>query len=427
MSNYLSPVQIYDSSLSTGFNQPTDFQLLEDGSNIYCDTKNDRIVQFDLTGTITRVIQGNIRLKNTSRDFVALAAYFNPTINKMYIAFSQNISNAVPIDFTKIFIEFDSVTIRLDDTRIDVNNTGLFEPVLNFSATIEVTFLDNDLGNALVTSISNARTKKVRMDSGAVTNGGSLENSVGLGQVTTTLPVRKTNNSLTYINTINTTTFSGLATTSTGVPVTTKDEVPTTDFNDDNIIPTNNLLGPENQSTNVSINIYQGPIYFRNIYNPISVQYSLSKIIVAQPFTSSIVAYNDNATLTTAWTVPYDIASFIDTKLGSIYEISEGVVLVGTPSVDTDNNGKLIKYRVANGLVETKLIFANLDVVKALPGPVQDQYYVLLDDQILNGINTRLKLIDSSGNVISTWGENYELIHPKGLRLLSNNNILVSE
>ena len=180
-------------------------------------------------------------------------------------------------------------------------------------------------------------------------------------------------------------------------------------------------------SANVSINIYQGPIYFRNIYNPISVQYSLSKIIVAQPFTSSIVAYNDNAALTTAWTVPYDVASFIDTKLGSVYEISDGVVLVGTPSVDTDNNGKLIKYRVINGLIETKLIFTNLDVVKALPGPVQDQYYVLLDDQILNGINTRLKLIDSSGNVISTWGENYELIHPKGLRLLSNNNILVSE
>ena len=427
MSNYLSPVQIYDSSLSTGFNQPTDFQLLTDGSNIYCDTKNDRIVQFDLTGTITRVIQGNIRLKNTTRDFVALAAYFNPTVNKMWIAFSQNISNAVPIDFTKIFIEFDSVTIRLDDTRIDTNNTGLFEPVLNFSATLEVTFLDNDLGNALVTSIANARTKKVRMDAGAVTNGGSLENSVGLGKETASLPVRKTNNSLTYINTINTTTFSGSATTSTGVPVTIKDEVSTTDFNDDSVIPTDNLLGPDNQSTNVSINIYQGPIYFRNIYNPISVQYSLSKIIVAQPFTSSIVAYNDNAALTTAWTVPYDVASFIDTKLGSVYEISDGVVLVGTPSVDTDNNGKLIKYRVINGLIETKLIFTNLDVVKALPGPVQDQYYVLLDDQILNGINTRLKLIDSSGNVISTWGENYELIHPKGLRLLSNNNILVSE
>jgi hypothetical protein len=278
-----------------------------------------------------------------------------------------------------------------------------------------------------VTSIANARTKKVRMDSGAVTNGGSLENSVGLGKETTALPVRKTNNSLTYINPINTTTFSGLATTSTGVPVTIKDEVSTTDFNDDSIIPTDNLLGPDNQSTNVSINIYQGPIYFRNIYNPISVQYSLSKIIIAQPFTSSIVAYNDNAALTTAWTVPYDVASFIDTKLGSVYEISDGVVLVGTPSVDTDNNGKLIKYRVINGLIETKLIFTNLDVVKALPGPVQDQYYVLLDDQILNGINTRLKLIDSSGNVISTWGENYELIHPKGLRLLSNNNILVSE
>lgn len=426
MSNYLSPVQIYDSTLDTGFNQPTDFQYLSDGSNIYCDTKNDRVIQFDLTGTVSKVIQGNIRLKNQVRDFVALAAYFNPDINKMWITFSQNISNAVPIDFTKIFIEFDSVTIRLDDTRIDVNNTGLFEPVLNSSATIEVTFLSNDLGNALVSSIANARVKKVRIDSGAVTNGGSLQNSVGIGQQVETTTSRKSNNSLSYLNSLNSTTFAGTATTSTGLPVTVKDTVITTDYNADDIIPTNNLLGPESQSVNVTINIYQGPIYFRNIYNPISVHYSLSKIIIAQPFTDSVVAYNDDTTLTTAWTVPYDVAGFLDTKLGSVYEISDGVILIGTPAI-SNTNGKMIKYRVVNGLIETNLSFTNLDVVKALPGPVQDQYYVLLDDQLTNGLNTRLKLIDSSGNVLSTWGENYELIHPKGLRLLSNNNILVSE
>ena len=112
--------------------------------------------------------------------------------------------------------------------------------------------------------------------------------------------------------------------------------------------------------------------------------------------------------------------------MGSVYEISEGLILIGTPGITTAN-GKMIKYRVVNGLIETNLTFTNLDVVKALPGPVQDQYYVLLDDQLTNGLNTRLKLIDSSGNVLSTWGENFELIHPKGLRLLSNNNILVSE
>ena len=126
MSNYLSPVQIYDSSLSTGFNHPTDFQLLTDGSNIYCDTKNDRIVQFDLTGTITRVIQGNIRLKNTTRDFVALAAYFNPTVNKMWIAFSQNISNALPIDFTKIFNDAKGIVDSFANI-IELPESGIFD------------------------------------------------------------------------------------------------------------------------------------------------------------------------------------------------------------------------------------------------------------------------------------------------------------
>jgi hypothetical protein len=90
-------------------------------------------------------------------------------------------------------------------------------------------------------------------------------------------------------------------------------------------------------------------------------------------------------------------------------------------------SGKIIKYRITGGLIESKINFENLDVVKVLPGPDQDNFYVLLDDVVNQGVNTRLKLVDISGNIISSWGNNFEIVHPKGLRVLSNNEILVSE
>jgi hypothetical protein len=158
------------------------------------------------------------------------------------------------------------------------------------------------------------------------------------------------------------------------------------------------------------------------------VHYSNSKIIIAQPFENSILAFSDNTNLTQLYSIPSTIVEFIDTKVGSVYELSEGLLLIGSPgTVNTNFDGKMIKYRVSGGLVENKLTFSKLDVVKALPGQNQDEYYVLLDDYFNSGVDTRLKLINSSGNVLSSWGENYEIIHPKGMKILSNNNLVVSE
>jgi len=42
--SYLSPVQIFQKASQYGFNGPTDYQALDNGGNIICDTKNDRIV-----------------------------------------------------------------------------------------------------------------------------------------------------------------------------------------------------------------------------------------------------------------------------------------------------------------------------------------------------------------------------------------------
>ena len=86
------------------------------------------------------------------------------------------------------------------------------------------------------------------------------------------------------------------------------------------------------------------------------------------------------------------------------------------------------KSSVSNGYIETKLTFNN-DVVKALPGPASDlsNFYALTDDVINYGANSRLHLVNNSGTILSTWGDNNELFHPKGMRIIANDNILVSE
>lgn len=426
LADYLSPIQIYNKSNTYGFNTPKDFQQLSDGSNIYCDTDNDRILLFDIDGNISKLIQGNIRLKRKERDFVLLGAYLNPNVRKLWIALSQNISTATPYDPTKIYIVYDSNVVRLDDARIDQNQTGLFDPINGQSATLEVTFVNSSLGTALVSNIQSARNKKVRVDSGAFTNGGFIENTVGIGTESSISRGYKTSNSITYFNNL-TDTYTGSATTSLGLNSFVSISTPSLDYDGDDLIPTpDSIFGPNDQLNDIQVDIYVGNIYFRNIYNPISVHYSLNKIIIAQPFEQSIIAYNDDTDLSLEYSVPYEIASFLDTKLGSVYETSSGVLLIGCPGVDT-NNGKLIKYKVAGGIIENKITFNNLDVVKALPGPNQDNYYVLFDDSVSNGVNTRLKLIDSTGNILSTWGDNYELIHPKGMKTITNNDILVSE
>jgi hypothetical protein len=74
--------------------------------------------------------------------------------------------------------------------------------------------------------------------------------------------------------------YSGNATTSYGLPVTTLIATSSNDFNADNIVPTSDVLDPVGDLGNVSVDLIEGPIYFANLYNPISVHYSNSKIMI---------------------------------------------------------------------------------------------------------------------------------------------------
>jgi hypothetical protein len=212
--------------------------------------------------------------------------------------------------------------------------------------------------------------------------------------------------------------------------------VSSADFNGDGIIPTDALLGPNNQKTFVSLDIIQGPIYFDNIYNPISVQVnSANQWIIAQPFVNSIIAYNNDDENSVDWVITNSVVEFLDTKLGSAYELSNSNILIGAPLLSSTDNGKMIIInRKANNSIVTKLVFPEVDVVKALPGPNDELFYVLLDDVTNDGLNTKLQLVNTQGKTISKWPNNSSnneianpITHPKGLRILPNSDVLVSE
>ncbi len=422
--NYLTPTQVFLKTTSYGFNSPSDYQALSTGGNVICDTKNDRVIVTDIDGNFTKVIQGNIRLKLQSRDFVALSATFNPTTRKIFLAFSQNISF---VDLTKIYIIFDGTTVRADDVRIDGSYSN---PIFSLSATYELKIKDTVEGLALVSAIQNATNRQVRLDKNCFVNSGnSINGTDPLSAVIPESTVSTTNRTEQFYAGISTS-VTGTQTITTGLSTTNSTVNNVTDFNSDSTISTTVMYGPNNQSDTVLLDLLVGPIYFENIYNPISVQYheADSLLVIAQSHSDAVICFSDDDTLTRKWQITSDVAKFYDNKLGSAYLMNSGNVLLGCPAFDTTDTGKLLVYNISNGFIETKLTFNN-DVVKALPGPATDysNFYVLTDDVINNGQNSRLHLINTSGNILSTWGDNNEIFHPKGMKIISNDNILISE
>jgi len=422
--NYLTPNQIFLKSTNYGLDTPTDYQALSTGGNVICDSKNDRIIITDINGIFTKVIQGNIRLKLTTRDFVALSATFNPDTRRIFIAFSQNISF---VDLTKIYITYDNISVRGDDTRI---SGDYLEPIFDSSATYVFTIKDTVEGIALNAAINNALTKKVRLDKGCFTNSGfSINTNTSLSATIPTSTVSTTNRTQQFVAGISTS-ITGSATVTTGLPTTTTVVNSVTDYNGDGLVSSTQMYGPNSQTDDVILDLLQGPIYFANIYNPVSVQYDEANtlIVIAQPHSNSVLCYSNDTNLTLKWAITSDIVNYYDNKLGSAYLLPNSNVLLGSPALDTNDTGKLQVYNISNGYIETKLTFNN-DVVKALPGPATDysNFYVLTDDVINFGANSRLHLVNNSGTILSTWGDNNELFHPKGMRVISNDNILVSE
>jgi hypothetical protein len=145
--------------------------------------------------------------------------------------------------------------------------------------------------------------------------------------------------------------------------------------------------------------------------------------VVATAGTDAVASYNQAGTK--IWAIPSTLVKFVDGLGGSAYELKNQNVLIASPARGGESQGYVtVVNRKANNTPILQLRVEG-DAVRALPDSGGTEYWVLIDDRA-GGRGSRLVRIDSSGKVKWSWGGG-TLVHPTGLRMLPNGNILISE
>jgi hypothetical protein len=419
---YTTPVQAWNGSIRAGFENPLDFQILSDKSVVFADTDNDRIVHLDLNGNFIKAIQGNIRLRNIDRDFVALTANYNPELGKLWITFSQNITIA---DKSKIYLQSDqnSISFGLSDV-----NAVPFAPVDNKSATIQVSF------SSSVTELINSWTSpmKILILNGAVTSDGSSSTGGGNasdgGGTDSGGGGNESNDdclpSGLYEN-LGAGELTGELSCATGL-LNTDVLIDSGDFNNDGEI-TNTLQGPGGQTENITLNVFSGDVVFYNLFNPISIQVleESNSWLVATAGTESVIKFDSTSSV--SWSIPSSLITMREGYGGSAYLLSNGNVLVAAPASDEDGaKGSLMLINRTSGNTPLFSIPINGDAVKALPYTNSMEFWVVINDRSAEGSLSRLVRINTSAKITWSWGDGL-LTHPTGMSVLENGTLLVSE
>jgi hypothetical protein len=414
LSSYQSPVQVWRGYSEYGFLEPKYYESVGT-SLLFADTKNDRVVEFDSLGAITKIYQGNLRLKRETRDFVLLNSYYNPNVGKLYINFSQYVSITSAANSTLVS---GKQSIKLSETGVSV---VLFNPIDGKSATVVATFNTtlktkiNSWGSDVKLIVQNGAFSYVGSDGGTLTDG-----------TTTTTDICQ---ALNFIEISSNTSFAGEGKCLSGISQYTETISDFADFNKDGQIITSSLYGPDQTlltaSNTLTINVLVGNIYMTNILEPIHVTTNkYGYYIVSNISDDSIVALNSSGE--TVWNVPSTVCSFVENKLGGAIELSSENLLIALPSPASDNAGRiLVLNRISDNTILTS-INVNGDAIKAIEDPNYDSYWVIIDDVKNDGKQSRLIKLNSSGELTYSWGVG-TLTHPTGLKMLGNSTLVVSE
>lgn len=413
LSSYQSPVQVWRGYSEYGFLEPRYYESVGT-SLLFADTKNDRVVEFNSLGAITKIYQGNLRLKRETRDFVLLNAYYNPNVGKIYINFSQYVSITSATNATLVS---GKQSIKLSETGV---NIVLFNPIDGKSATVVATFNTslkakiNSWGNDVKLIIQNGAFSYVGSDGGTLT------------EDTTTTDICQ---ALNFIEISSNVSFAGEGKCLSGISQYSETISDSADFNKDGQIITSSLYGPDQTlltaSNTLTINVLVGNIYMTNILEPVhATTNKYGYCIISNISDDSIVALNTLGE--TVWSVPSTVCSFVENKLGGAVELSSENLLVALPSSISDNAGRiLVLNRIADNTILTS-INVNGDAIKAIEDPSYDSYWVVVDDVKNDGKQSRLIKLNSSGELTYSWGVG-TLTHPTGLKMLGNSTLVVSE
>lgn len=478
---FLTPWQIFNKSTLYGFYKPRDFRIIWDNTSVYADTSNDRIVHFESNGNVKRIIQGNLRLKKSERDFMVLAAHYNPDTGVIYLPFSQCVNI---VDTTSIKVVYDGFDISANETQY-VSSVELLTPLVAQKSSTVLIKLTTKFNNIL----KSAATKKVIILSGAFTSNGQADNSTETSNSTNNISGTGSNTgnsvltpasqsgsssntgdgsggfvvqstsytqnnllkspSLRYFDLRNRISFNGTVEISDTVELKSQTDNAFTkmdfkafadgditeifDYNGDGISTT--LIGPPKtgltvaQSGTIELQILQGPIYYANIYNPISINMTNTyQYVVAQPFTNSVVCFDSDTANTLLWSISSDLVTYKEGSLGSAFVLNNNNVLCAVPSKSSTEKGQVIIIKRTNTKdFPITTLPQDGDCVYALPSEKSGEYYVIVDDVFTNGKKSKLLRVNSSNKVIKSWNNNNLLLHPKGLNVLQNGDLLVSE
>ena len=478
---YLTPWQIFNKATTYGFYKPKDFRIIWDNTSVYADTANDRIIHFESDGKVKRIIQGNLRLKKSERDFMVLAAHYNPDTGVIYLPFSQCVNI---VDTTSIKIIYDGFDVSANETQY-VSSVELLTPLVSQKSSTVLLKLTTQFNKILKAAAS----KKVILLTGAFTSNGQADNASETSNSTNNISGTGSNTgnsiltpasqagsgdskgdgsggfvvqsvssesrlistpSLRYfdlknrINLNGTVEISGsvnLASSSSSSSFTKMDFkafadgdiVEIFDYNGDGISTT--LIGPPMtglttvQTGVIELPLMQGPIYYANIYNPISINMTNSyQYVVAQPYVNSVVCFDSDTANTLIWSISSSLVSYTEGLLGSAFVLNNNNVLCAVPSKSSTEKGKVIIIKRTNTKdFPITTLPQDGDCVYALPSEKSGEYYVIVDDTFTNGAKSKLLRVNSSNKIIKSWNNNNLLSHPKGLAVLQNGDLLVSE
>jgi hypothetical protein len=477
---YLTPWQIFNKSTTYGFYKPKDFRIMWDNTSVYADTANDRIIHFEADGKVKRIIQGNLRLKKSERDFMLLAVHYNPDTGIIYLPFSQCVNI---VDTTSIKIVYDGFDISANETQY-VSSVELLTPLVSQKSSTVLIKLTTQFNKILKA----AATKKVIVLTGAFTSNGQADNASETSNNTNNIGGSGSNTgnsiltppsgagsgdssgdgsggfvvqsvssnesrllkspSLKYFDLRNRINFNGSVEISGSVNLASTegsftkmdfkafadgDITEIFDYNGDGITTT--LIGPPMtglttaQSGVIDLPMMQGPIYYANIYNPISINMTNSyQYVIAQPYANSVVCFDSDTANTLLWSISSSLISYTEGLLGSAYVLNNNNVLCAVPSKSSTEKGKVIIIKRTNTKdFPITTLPQDGDCVYALPSEKSGEYYVIVDDTYTNGTKSKLLRVNSSNKVIKSWNNNNLLTHPKGLAVLQNGDLLVSE
>jgi hypothetical protein len=426
---YLTPRQAF-AKVGAGFRGPRSLQVLPNGHLVIADTKNDRIVEVDQDGYLYRAVQGNVYLPQAERDFVALTAYYNSRLGKIFVCFSQNINPDISREkFTLTTVD------RTNSLQFLTDTDGIFS-----------TF-DNPDGKSAVLVITLGATRKLQVDSwdsdkvliiaqgglsglaGSTsgTTAGVLAGEMGgTGGTTTTggsTTGGSTGSSSSRSANILEGVDGGVFSTYEAIPgqdsesSEAPDETSTFDFDSDGSTDSETLMDVGSETSLVTVNVTDGDIVFANLQYPVYAEVAGdNNYVIAQAYSLSVL--NIGMDEVVVWSFASSIVSFDSQLPGVASLLDDGTVLCASPTMK----------KVLQVVPSTKAIifshspmYTPVFAVRLTTGNT----VVVESDMTEGGLNSRVYEIDVDQDVVSEWGIG-RLTRPTGVQVLDNGNWLVS-